>query len=195
MSIWMRIVARSWPVLLVGACASSTSSPSSSHESADAGDSSDPGTSSGGPGDTSDAGGKTSLSGTLGALGSVQPTVSSLMISNSGETLIYLSSAPLDCAQLTVSRWLGSATKGSQVVEIVIKGAPKVGSVAVPPGEVNFAEGGKSSSYETNADSGKITFTKADSSMVEGTVKATYAGGGSVEGVFHAEFCANGQGY
>lgn len=139
--------------------------------------------------------GGTSLSGTLGTLGTVQPTVSSLMISNSGETLLYLSSAPLTCDQIKASRWLGSVTKGSQIVEIVIKGAPVVGDVAVPPGEVNYAQGGKSSSYEVGADSGKITFTKADAAAVEGTVTATYGGGGAVHGTFHADFCAGGQGY
>ena len=143
-----------------------------------------------------EAGTGTALTGMLGTLGAVQPTVSSLVISNSGETLIYLSSAPLTCEQIKVSRWLGNATKASQVVEIVVKGQPKVGEVAVPPGEVNFAEGGKSSSYETTAAGGKITFTTANvSGIVEGSVTATYSGGGSVSGTFHAEFCEGGQGY
>jgi hypothetical protein len=136
------------------------------------------------------------LTGKLGALGTVKPTVSSLWISNSGETLVYMSSAPLTCEQLKTSRWLGAATAGSQVIEIVVRGAAKVGDVAVPPGEVNFAQGGKSSSYEVTADSGSITFTKAEATgVVEGTLTATYAGGDSVSGSFHAEYCAGGQGY
>ena len=136
----------------------------------------------------------TSLNGTLGTLGAVQPTVSSLWISNSGETLIYMSSAPITCDQLTVSRWLGSTTAGSQVVEIVVKGAPQVADYPVPPGEVNYARGGKSSAYEVNADSGKISLTAADAQVVEGTVMATY-GSNSISGTFHAEFCAGGQNY
>ena len=159
----------------------------------------------GGPGGTagtgpaaggSDSGtpGKTSLSGTLGALGAVQSTVSSVWISNSGETLVYMSSAAITCDQLTVSRWLGSTTAGSQVVEVVIKGDPKVADYPVPPGEVNYAQGGKSSAYEVKADSGKISFTAADAQVVEGTVMGTF-GSNSVHGTFHADFCANGQNY
>lgn len=142
-------------------------------------------------------GSATSLTGTLGALGPVKPTVSSLVISNSGETLVYLSSAAITCDLLKTSRWLGSAPANSQVVEVIVKGAPKVGvAVSVPPGEVNYAAGGKSSSYEVNADSGSITFTKSETNgVVEGTFNATYSGGGSVSGTFHADFCANGQGY
>lgn len=146
-------------------------------------------------GTASEAGaGTTSLSGTLGDLGAVQAIVASLWIQNSGETLIYMSTAPITCDQLKTSRWLGGTAKGSQVVEIVIKGAPKVADYPVPPSEVNYAAGGKSSSYEVNADSGKITFTKADAMIVEGTLTATYASG-NVSGSFHAEFCAGGQGY
>ena len=78
-------------------------------------------------------------------------------------------------------------------MEIVIKGPPKVGKIA---GEVNFAEGGKTSAGETTADTGSITFTKADPmGIVEGTVSATYADGSEIMGTFHAEFCAGGQGY
>ena len=133
------------------------------------------------------------LSGTLGELGAIVPTVSSLYISNSGETLFYLSSAPLDCAQLTESRWLGKATAGSQVVEIVIKGAPKIGPIE---GEVNYAPGGKSSAYEVGADTNVITFTEVvPSSVVAGTVTATYEDGSKLSGTFRATFCDKGQGY
>jgi hypothetical protein len=105
-----------------------------------------------------------------------------------------MSSATITCDQLTVSRWLGSTTAGSQVVEIVIKGDPNVADYPVPPSEVNYAQGGKSSAYEVNADSGTIAFTAADAQVVEGTVMATY-GSKSLSGTFHAEFCANGQNY
>jgi hypothetical protein len=140
----------------------------------------------------------TTLTGTLGALGAVKPTVSSLVISNSGETLIYMSSAPITCQMLQVSRWLGSAQAGSQVVEIVIKGAPKVGETVTDAtdGEVNYAAGGKSSSYEVNAKTDTITFTKAEAKgVVEGTVAATYDDGSTISGSFHAEFCDMGQGF
>ncbi|MCX5746643.1 MAG: hypothetical protein NT062_29555 [Proteobacteria bacterium] len=138
----------------------------------------------------------TAITGTLGDLGPVQATVSSLMISNSGETLIYLSSATLTCEQLAVSRWLGSATADSQVIELIVAGTPSTStSYPVPPGEVNFAQGGKSSATETSADSGSIAFSRFDANAsIEGTVSAKY-GSNHITGVFKATFCPNGQGY
>lgn len=184
--------------VIASALGCGSSSPSTSGVSNAGGNSGAPGSAGGGAGTsgsvTGGAPGKTSLSGTLNTLGALQPTVSSLWISNSGETLIYLSSAEITCDELTVSRWLGSTTAGSQVVEIVIKGDPKVGDYPVPPGEVNYAQGGKSSAYEVNADAGKISFTAADAQVVEGTVMATY-GSNSLRGTFHADFCASGQNY
>ena len=139
------------------------------------------------------------LTGTLGTLGMVKPTVNGWVISNSGETLIYLSSAPLTCMMMQTmgAPWLSKVAAGSQVIEIVIKGAPTVKTypVALLQGEVNYAPGGMSSSYEVSATSGSITFTKAMANgPVEGTVMATYAMG-SLMGTFHAEFCANGSQY
>jgi len=79
------------------------------------------------------------LTGTLGALGAIKPTVSSLVINNSGETLVYLSSAPITCAQLMVSHWLTTSTAGSQVVEIVAKSKSTSGTLTVDQGvEVNL---------------------------------------------------------
>jgi hypothetical protein len=147
---------------------------------------------------TTDAGSaETSLTGTLGALGAVQPVVSSLVIAHSGETIIYMSTSKIACSDLAESRWLLKLPAGSQVVEIVIKGAPKLQKYAVPSAEVNYAPGGKSSSYEKNAASGSITFTEgAANAAVSGTVTATYnSPAGSVSGDFHAEFCAGGQEY
>jgi hypothetical protein len=139
------------------------------------------------------------LTGTLGALGAVKPTVNAWVISNSGETLIYLSSAPLTCMMMQTmgAPWLSSVMQGAQVIEIVVKGAPMVKTypVGVLQGEVNYAQGGRSSSYEVNATGGSITFTKAMANgPVEGMVMATYAMG-SLMGTFHAEFCAMGSQY
>jgi hypothetical protein len=137
----------------------------------------------------------TSITGTIGSLGVAQPTLSSLMISNSGETLIYLSSGALTCDQLTVSRWLGGTAAGTQVVELVFHGTAKVGLLAVPPAEVNAAAGGKSSANEISADSGAISLEQADpTGMVAGSFNAKY-GSNKVSGTFHATFCPNGQGY
>ena len=137
----------------------------------------------------------TAITGTLGSLGAAQPTVSSFMISNSGETLIYFSSGPLTCDQLTVSRWLGATMAGTQVVELVFSGTPTVGDLQVPPAEVNYAPGGMSSAHEVSADSGKITFTAAQPmGAVAGSFSAKY-GSDSIAGNFHATFCPNGQGY
>ena len=137
----------------------------------------------------------TEITGTIGSLGSAQPTVSSLMISNSGETLIYLSSGMLTCDQLTVSRWLGGTATGTQVIEFVFEGAPATGTLDVPPAEINFAPGGMSSSHEVSASSGVISFESAEAtSMVAGTFDARQ-GSDEFSGFFHATFCANGQGY
>ena len=139
--------------------------------------------------------GPTQLTGTLGALGAVKATVSSIVISNSGETLIYLTSARLTCEQVMVSRWLGAFAPNAQVVEIVVSGPAKVGKAE--SAEVNFAAGGKSSAYEQSATSTSVTFTKSEpEGIVEGTVSASYANPkGNVAGAFHAEFCPGGQGY
>ena len=125
----------------------------------------------------------------------MQPTVSSVVITNSGETLIYLSSAPLSCASMQVSRWLGSQPVGSQVIELVMSGAATSGrTVNVPPGEANYAAGGKSSSYEKGASSGMIVVSSATTNgPITGTVHANYSDGSTISGSFNAEFCANGQ--
>ena len=157
----------------------------------------DAGESGGGGEDGGEEIGETSLTGTLGALGDVQSTVASFVISNSGETLVYLSSKPLTCELLMVEggRWLPKLEGGGQVVEIVVKGAPKLGRVGVGPAEVNYAPTGMSSSHETGARSGSVTFTKSEPmGVVEGHVDATYASG-NLTGVFHAEFCPGGQQY
>src|ERR1700712_4856635 len=115
------------------------------------------------------SGGGTNLTGTLGTTGAIKPIVSSLVISNSGETLIYMTTAPLTCQQLTMSRWLGSFTTGAQVIEIVVSGPAKVGAATFP--EVNWATGGKSSAYEQSVAPGQgmVTFTKAEAmGVVEG---------------------------
>lgn len=109
-----------------------------------------------------------------------------------------MSSAPITCAQLTTSRWLGSVAAGSQVVEIVVPAGTTTGTIQVADGaEVNYAPGGMSSAYEESAVSGSVTFTTlTPNGVVEGSVTASYTNPtGNVSGTFHAEFCAGGQGY
>ncbi len=141
----------------------------------------------------------TALMGDLGDLGTVQPTVASVMIENSGETLVYLSSVSLTCAQLMVSRWLGDVSPDAQIVEIVVPSDRADGEVAIGEGlaEVNYAAGGKSSAYEVVATGGHVTFTDTvPQKSVAGTFSATYDGGAAhVEGRFSATFCPGGQGY
>jgi len=143
--------------------------------------------------------GATALSGTLGDLGKIQPIVSSLVISNSGERLVYLSTTAITCETLSVSRWLGSIDANAQVVEIVVKSSFGTGDRSVDSGqvEVNYAKGGRSSSYEQSASAGKVTFTINDAmGVAEGSVDASYdSPAGTVSGTFHAEFCDGGQGY
>jgi hypothetical protein len=139
------------------------------------------------------------LTGTLGALGPVKPVMAGWATTNGLETLIYLSSAPLTCAMMMTKgvKWLASLPAGSQVIEIVVRGDAMVGTtqVGVLQGEVNYAEGSKSSSTETTAQGGSIMFTKAEAKKVyEGMVMATYAKG-NVMGKFHADWCEGGTEY
>ena len=158
-------------------------------------------TDSGTMGEGGPAAGGTSFTGTLGTLGTAKPTVSSFVIQNSGETLIYLTSAPITCAMMQTSRWLGSAMAGSQVIEVVVPSTKMTGTVAVASfggAEVNYAPGGMSSSYETVAASGSVTFKSCVAGGVcEGTAMATYPSpaGAMITGSFHAEFCMGGQQY
>ena len=87
--------------------------------------------------------------------------MSSLVISNSGERLVYLSTTAITCDTLSVSRWLGSIDTGAQVVEIVVKSSFGTGTRSVDNAqvEVNYAKGGRSSSYEKSASSGHVTLT------------------------------------
>lgn len=140
--------------------------------------------------------GTTVITGTLGSLGDAQPTVSSLMIANSGETLVYLSSGPITCDTLTVSRWLGGTQAGTQVVELVWEGDAAVMDLDVPPGEVNFAPGGMSSSHEVGAVSGSIHISAAEiDTSISGSFTAAYPGGSHIQGQFSATFCPGGQDY
>jgi hypothetical protein len=151
---------------------------------------------------TSDAGdsdaavaGGTSLTGMYGSLGAVKPIVSSIWISTGLETLLYLSSTPLSCDVVAMEggKWLLKLPSGSQVLEIVVRGMAKVGTVRIPGGEANYAQGGVSSATEKTASSGSLMFTKVEAKgVIEGSVMATYSAG-SVMGNFHAEFCQGGQ--
>ena len=137
------------------------------------------------------------VTGTLSTLGAAQPIVSSYVISNRGETLIYLTTSPITCTTLQASRWSGSTAAGSQIIEFVMQGAPTVGqTVAVPPGEVNYVPGAMSSANEMSASSGSFMFTRADhNGTVQGYVTAAFDDGTHISGTFNAEFCANGMNY
>lgn len=139
----------------------------------------------------------TALTGALGDLGPVRPIVSTLVMSNSGERLVYMSTAPITCEMLTMSRWLGSVAADAQVVEVIFEDAMTTGTVTVADGaEVNYAPGGKSSAYEKGAHAGRVTITaNTPGGVVEGTFEATYTNPtANVSGHFHAEFCEGGQG-
>ena len=136
------------------------------------------------------------LCGTVGTLGAPQPIVSAFYVSNSGESIVYLSSSPITCETLQTSRWLGGTKAGSQVIELVIKGDPKLQAFAIPNAEAHYAPGGKSSSYEQDASAGSITFTKADvKKAVAGSFTATFANNDTVTGTFVADYCDGGQEY
>jgi hypothetical protein len=148
------------------------------------------------------AGGGSEITGTLGKLGPVQPIMAGWATTNGLETLLYLSSAPLTCEQMMTkgTRWLSKLPAGSQVIEIVV-GQPAavksytIGmSAAFGGGEVNYAEGSKSSSTEVTGSMGTITFTAANAKGVhEGTIAVTAPYMAS--GKFHAEWCEGGTEY
>jgi hypothetical protein len=146
-----------------------------------------------------DTSGPTKLEGMLGELGPIEPTVTTYVIANSGETLVYMSSTKLTCAEIMVSRWLGGVKAGAQVVEIVLHADATTGTFEVGGRgeEVNYAAGGKSSAYEHSATAGHLTFTKATvGGSVEGYFDAQFDDTqAEVSGTFNAEFCDGGQGY
>jgi hypothetical protein len=157
---------------------------------------------SGGAAGTMASGNAGNITGTLGALGTVQPIMSGWATTNGLETLIYLSTAPLTCAMMMTrgTKWLSSLPAKSQVIEIVV-GTPSavksytIGtSAALGGGEVNYAEGSKSSSTEVTGSAGTIMLTKADAMGVqEGSIEVTAPY--MAKGTFHAEWCQGGTEY
>jgi hypothetical protein len=142
------------------------------------------------------------LTGMLGKLGPVQPVMAGWATTNGPEFLIYLSTAPLTCAMMQTmgTKWLSTLPAGSQVMEIVTNNQYlKVGSLNIgfPTGEVNYAEGSKSSSTEvqgTGGPPGGLVYTKIVPKMVyEGTVSVTTPF--TLSGSFHAEWCQGGSEY
>jgi len=148
---------------------------------------------------SSAAGGSSSITGTLGALGAVKPIMNGWATTNGLETLVYLSTSPLTCAQMMTQgvRWLGTLPAGTQVIEIVVgnPSSTKTYTIGTPAalggGEVNYAEGSKSSASEVTGKTGSITFTTATAKGVqEGmiSVSAPFMASGN----FHAEWCEGG---
>jgi hypothetical protein len=135
----------------------------------------------------------------LGKLGEAQPILAAFTITNGPETLTYLSSAPLTCADMMMmgAKWLSKLPAGTQVIEIVVPGtaSAKTYQIGGLQGEVHYAEGGKSSSSEASASSGSIVFTQAaKGSAHDGTFTAQFSGS-PVTGSFHAEWCQGGSEY
>src|SRR5712671_1782767 len=104
----------------------------------------------------------------LGLLGPVQPVMAGWATSNGLENLIYLSTAPLTCKMMQTmgTKWLATLPAKTQVIEIVTNTSYlKEGSLNIgfPTGEVNYAEGSKSSSTEvqgTGGPPGGLVYTK-----------------------------------
>lgn len=156
----------------------------------------------GGAGMSAAMSGGSNITGMLGALGPVQPVMAGWATTNGLETLVYLSTAPLTCAMMMTRgvRWLGMLPAGSQVIEIVVgqPAAVKSYTIGTPAafggGEVNYAEGSKSSSTEVTGSTGTITFTAANAKGIhEGMIEVTAPFNAS--GSFHAEWCEGGTEY
>ena len=205
---------------MAGAGASGTASPGASAGSGAAGSAAGaaaagPAAGSGGrgmatAGSASDAGsggakaptGGSTITGTLGALGPAQPVMAGWATTNGLETLVYLSSSPLTCAQMMTRgvKWLSTLPAKTQVIEIVVGNPSAVKSYAIGSsaafggGEVNYAEGSKSSSTEVTGKAGTIMFTTATAKGVqEGMINVTAPF--MVSGTFHAEWCEGGTEY
>jgi hypothetical protein len=143
-------------------------------------------------------GGTNTISGTLGALGAAKPIMNAWATTNGPETLIYFSSAPLSCADMMTMgvKWLSKLPAGTQVIEVVVPGAASVKTYMIGTlmGEVNYAEGSKSSATEVTGKAGSITFTKAMAKGVhEGSFMVTSPF--MVTATFHAEWCQGGAEY
>jgi hypothetical protein len=152
-----------------------------------------------------------SLTGTLGTLGPAKPIAAAFSVHIGKQGVIYLSSAPLTCAQIMTAGWLQSATAGSQVVEIVSSplsaGAYPIGADAgaLRMGAVNYAAGGTPSTAEVMAKSGTVLVSAiflgpgdpyTATGLLRGSVvDATFADGSKLAGTFFADFCVGGQHY
>jgi hypothetical protein len=152
-----------------------------------------------------------SLTGTLGTLGPAKPIAAALAVHIGKQGVIYLSSAPLTCAQIMTAGWLQSATAGSQVVEIVSSplsaGVYPIGAAggALRMGAVNYAAGGTPSTAEVMAQSGTVLVSAiflgpgdpyTATGLLRGSVvDATFADGSKLAGTFFADFCVGGQHY
>lgn len=98
------------------------------------------------------------------------------------------------------SRWLSSLDASAQIVELVFKSATTSMDLVVDGEgslEVNYAKGGRSSSYEEGASEGTVTLTDhVAGGDIAGVIDATYRSpAGSLHGPFQATFCPGGQQY
>jgi hypothetical protein len=154
------------------------------------------GGSSGGAGGSS--GGTNTITGMLGALGAAKPIMNAWATTNGPETLIYLSSAPLSCPDMMTMgvKWLSKLPAGTQVIELVVPGTASTKMYNIGPlmGEVNYAEGSKSSATEVTGKAGSLTFTKVMAKGVhEGSFMVTSPF--TAMATFHAEWCQGGTEY
>jgi hypothetical protein len=142
-------------------------------------------------------GGGNDITGTVPIL---KPILHGFATTNGPETLIYLTSADIECSDIMTmgASWLNKIPSDDIVIEIVIAGTASVGTkmVAFLQAELNYAPGGGSpAGNEVNADSGSIMFTKAESKGVyEGTIMGSYPAG-TIMGSFHADWCEGGSEY
>jgi hypothetical protein len=144
------------------------------------------------------SGGTNMITGMLGALGAAKPIVNAWATTNGPETLIYLSSATLTCPDMMTMgvKWLSKLPAGTQVIELVVPGTASTKTYNIGPlmGEVNYAEGSKSSATEVTGKAGSLTFTKVMAKGVhEGTFMVTSPF--TAMATFHAEWCQGGAEY
>jgi hypothetical protein len=112
-----------------------------------------------------------------------------------GTTTVYLLDRSVTCDEISTFAWLAGLPADVQVIEIMFPTTAMTGSATTGSVIVSYAEGGKYSFSKTIASARTLVLSRNDvGGVVEGTLDATFASG-SVSGVFHADFCADGMSF
>jgi hypothetical protein len=150
----------------------------------------------GGSGGASGGGGSpgapAALSGSLtGAAFTVQAGFVSGLSDEFQTTTLYLFDSAISCSQLSTLAWLSQLPSTARVIEITFPTTASTGS-PVTGSTVSYARGGTYAFSTMRASTSKLILSRVtQGGAVDGTLMASF-GAGSVDGAFHADFCATG---